>query len=161
MEWVNWGLLSIFLLGGIGTVWWARRREQYLQTTSQKVRCPVHDTQAALSVRTDSRAWRHRQHVDVVACSLLSESAVALPERTGYLPEFPSYKVCLDAEKPYPSYAMEASCRKHCLFLLNRAAEAGLPRPVSCASGASDGIELVRQTFRDPAVNRLLWYNTL
>jgi hypothetical protein len=57
-----------------------------LPIVSQSVLCPLHDSQADVTVRTDPDAHPSRQYIDVVACSFLSDAAVALPERRGYLP---------------------------------------------------------------------------
>jgi hypothetical protein len=161
MEWTSLSLLSIALIGGAGMLWWQRHRGRQLPLTSQSVRCPLHDCQADVTVRTNPRAPLHQQHVGVTACSLLPSPAVALPERTGYLPDFPLYKVRLEAARPYPSPPREVSCRQHCLFLLNEATAPVMPRAICCTSGVSDGPELARQVIQHPAMTRLLWYYSL
>jgi hypothetical protein len=151
-------LLAMTLIGGIGTLLWRRNRGQRLQITRHRVRCPLDGCSADVAVRTDPRARSRRQFVDVATCSLLSDAAVALPERTAYLSDSPPYAVRLEAARPYPVYAAEVSCRQNCVFVLNEAAVSVAPQPVKCTSGISDAIELVGQAVRNPRIVRPLWY---
>jgi hypothetical protein len=149
-------LLGMTLIGGIGTLLWQRHRKQRLPTTHHSVRCPLHDGQAEVAVRTDLGAQSCRQFVGVTTCSLLSDAAVALPERTAYLSDFPPHKVRLEAARSHPVYAAEVSCPQHCVLVLNQAAVSVAPRPVECTSGAA--MELATQTVGNPRIIRLLWY---
>lgn len=159
MEGVGLTLLGMTLIGAIGTLVWRRHREQRLQVTHQNVRCPLHDCQANVAVRTDPQARSRQQFVGVTACSLLSDAAgVALPERTAYLSDFPPCKVRLEAARPYPVYAAEVSCPQHCVLVLNEGSESVVSQPVECVSGVSDAVELAAQTVRNPRISRLLWY---
>ncbi len=158
---VGLALLGVTLIGGVGTRLWRRHRRQQLPVTAQRVRCPLHDCPAAVTVRTDPRAHAHRRYVEVTACSLLSEPAVALPEHTAYLPDSPPYAVRLEAARSYPVYTAEISCPQRCVFVLNEAAPSLAPRPLDCTSGASDGIDLVRQAVGHPTAYQLLWYSSL
>jgi hypothetical protein len=96
--------------------------------------------------------------VEVTACSLLSDAAIALPEHTAYLPDSPPYTVRLEAARSYPVYSTEVSCRQSCVFVLNAAAPSVAPQPLECASGTADGIDLMRQVVRHPTGSQLLWY---
>lgn len=160
MEGVGLALLGMTLLGGIGALSWQRRRRQRLPVTSQSVRCPLHDCQARVTVRTDPGAHADRQYLEITACSLLSDAAIGLPEHSTYLPDGPPFKVRLEAASAYPVYA-DVSCAQPCVFVLNEAAPSVAPRPLECTSGASDGIDLVRQAVRKPTASQLLWYGTL
>ena len=161
MDGFGLALIGMTLIGGIGMLRWRRHRKQQLPLTSQTVRCPSHDCQADVSVRTDPRAHSHRRYVDVTACSLLSDAAVALPEHSAYLPDSPPYKVRLEAARSYPVYATEVSCPQPCVFVLNAAAPSVAPRPLECTSGTADGIDLNRQVAGHPAGYPLLWYSSL
>jgi hypothetical protein len=111
-----------------------------------------------VSVRTDPEAQSCRQYLRVTTCSLLSNAAVALPERIAYLSDSPSYRVQLEPARSYPVHTTEVSCPQDCVFLLNEAAVATALPPVTCTSGMSDSIDLVRQTIRNPRMSRLLCY---
>jgi hypothetical protein len=67
-----------------------------------------------------------------------------------------SYVCDVDAA---PRHSLKVACAKPCLRVLN-AAEPGAAGPVRCASGASDGLELARQTL-SPAAMRPLWFYSL
>jgi hypothetical protein len=158
MEGVGLLLLGMTLIGGIGFLLRQRRRGQRLQVSHHKMRCPLHDCPADVAVLTDPGARSPRQFVGVTTCSLLSDAAVALPERIAYLSDSPPYKVRLEAARSYPVYAAEVSCPQHCVSALNESAVFGARRPVTCTSGASDAIDLVAQAVRNPRISRLLWY---
>ncbi len=158
MEGVGLILLGILLIAAIGTLAWQRHRGQRLQVTHQTVRCPLHDCQANVAVRTDPDARSRRQFVDVTACSLLSDAGGALPERTAYLSDFPPCKVRLEPARSYPVYAAEVSCPQHCVLALNESSVSVVSPSVECTSGISDAVELAAQTVRNPRISRLLWY---
>ena len=160
MDGFGLALLGTILIGGVGVLRWRRRRSQ-LPLTVQSVRCPLHDCTADMTVRTDPQAHANRQYVDVATCSLLSDAAVALPERTAYLPDSPPCKVRLEAARSHPVYSTGVTCRQSCLSVLNAAAPAVTPQPLECTSGAADGIDLVRQVAHYPTDSQLLWYSSL
>lgn len=151
-------LLGLTLIGTIGALWWRRHRKQRLVDTHHGVRCPRHDSQAHVTVRTDAGAQSCRQYLHVTTCSLLSDAAVALPERTAYFPDFPPYKVRLEPARSHPVHATAVSCPQDCVFVLNETAVCAAGPPVACTSGVSDSIELVRQTVSNPRISRLLCY---
>jgi hypothetical protein len=159
MEAVSLTLLGVILVAGVATVL-SRYRRQRLPVVSQSVLCPLHDGQADVTVRTDPDARPCRQYVDVVACSLLSDAAVALPARRGYLPDSPPCEVLLETARPYPVHTTDVSCAQPCVFVLNAAASSRTPQPLACASGVSDGIDLMRQVDRHVSGSRLLWYSS-
>jgi hypothetical protein len=151
-------LLGLTLIGAIGALVWWRHREQRLVDTRHRVRCPRNDSQAHVSVRTDPQAPSCRQYLRVTTCSLLSNAAVALPERIAYLPDSPSYRVQLEPARSHPVYTTEVACPQDCVFVLNEATVATALPPVTCTSGMSDSIDLIRQTMRNPRMSRLLCY---
>ena len=159
MEGISLTLLGVILVAGVATLLW-RYRRQRLPIVSQSVLCPLHDSQADVTVRTDPDARPCRQYVDVVACSLLSDAAVARPERRGYLPDSPPYEVLLEPARAYPVHMTDVSCLQPCVFVLNAASSSVTPRPLACASGVSDGIDLMRQVDRHTTGSRLLWYSS-
>jgi hypothetical protein len=136
-----------------------RHRAQPLPIVARDVRCPLHDCQAEVSVRTDPRATSRQQYVDVIGCSLVSDGAIGLPERRAYLPDAPSCSVLLETATTRPVYATGVSCRQPCRFVLNAAALPVPPPALACASGASDAIELMRQVDSSFTDSRLLWYS--
>lgn len=158
MEGVGLTLLGMAIIAAIGTLVWRRHRGQRLQVTHHNVRCPSHDCQANVAVRTDPEARSRQQFVSVTACSLLSDAGGALPERTAYLSDFPPYKVRLETARSYPVYAAEVSCPQHCVVVLNEGSVSVVSQPVECTSGISDAVELAAQTVRNPRISRLLWY---
>jgi hypothetical protein len=111
-----------------------------------------------VTVRADLDARPCGQYVDVVACSLLSDAAVGLPERRGYLADSPPCQVLLEPARAYPVRTTDVSCSQPCVFVLNAASSSVTPRPLACASGVSDGIDLMRQVDRRVSGSRLLWY---
>jgi hypothetical protein len=161
MDGIGLALLGMTLIGGIGALRWQRRRRQRLPVTSRSVRCPLHDCPADVIVRTDPRARSEQQYVEVTGCSLLSDAAIGLPEHTAYLPDSPPCMVRLESARSYPVYTTEVSCPQSCVCVLNAAALSVTPQPLDCASGTSDGIDLMRQAVRDPTGSRLLWYGSL
>lgn len=157
MEGVGLILFGIILVGGVAMLLW-RYRRQRLPVVARSVLCPVHESPADVTVRTDLDARPCRQYVDVVACSLLSDAAVALPERKGYLPDSPPCEVLLEPARAYTVHTADVSCAQPCVFVLNAASSSSTPRPLACASGVSDGIDLMRQIDRRVSGSRLLWY---
>lgn len=161
MEGVGLTLLGIILVAGVGTLLWRRHRAQQFPIVSRGVRCPVHDCQADVSVRANPDAHVGHRYVEVVGCSLLSDAAVALPERRAYLPDSPPCEVLLETARSYPVYATEVSCAQPCVFVLNAAAPSVAPPALACASGASDAIDLMRQADPQSSDSRLLWYSSV
>jgi hypothetical protein len=160
MDGIGLALLGTTLVAGLGALRWQRHRRQRLPVTSQSVRCPLHDCQADVTVRTDAGARSDRRYVEIAGCSLLADAAIGLPERTAYLPDAPPCKVLLESASPHPVYTTEVACRQSCVFVLNAAAPSVAPKPLECASGTSDGIDLMRQVARDETGSRLLWYSS-
>lgn len=151
-------LLSLTVVGAIGAFFWYWRREQRVQITERAVRCPVHEIQARVSVRTDPSAQSCRQYLGVTTCSLLSDSAVGLPERTGYLSDVPMYEVRFDPPSSHAVYERKVDCPQHCVFVLNETAVTHTGPPMECTSGTSDAFDLARQATRSPQITRLLTY---
>jgi hypothetical protein len=148
--------------GVIVSTWlWRRYRRARLPLVSRAVRCPLHDCRAEVTVRVDPDGHPRRRHADVVACSLLSDAAVALPERRAYLPDAPPCSVVMDAARAHAVPAAGVSCRQPCVFVLNAAASSDTPHALVCASGVSDGIDLMRQADRLAAGIRPLWYDSM
>ena len=159
MEGIGLILLGVILGAILSTLSWRRYRRQRLPLVSRNVRCPLHDCQAEVTVRTDPDAHPRQRYAEVVACSLLSDAAVALPERRAYLPDSPPCEIVLEAVRAYPIHAAEVSCRQPCVFVLNAAAASVTPQPLACASGVSDGFDLMRQADRLATGCQLLWYS--
>lgn len=160
MDAIGLGLLAT-LVGGIGLLLWQRRRRQRRQVTHHRLRCPIHGGQAEVAVTTDPAARSTRQYVAVAGCSLLSDAAIGLPERVGYLWDGPPCKVRLDPARSSPVYSAEVSCRQPCVFVLNATAVSGALPALECTSGASDAIALAEQAVGNPRISRLLWYASL
>jgi len=135
-----------------------RPRARSLPIVARDVRCPLHDGQAVVNVRTDPDAPSRRQYVDVAGCSLLSDAVIGLPEQRAFLPDAPPCSVMLVSAATHPVYAAEASCSQQCVGVLNAAAASFAARPLTCASGVSDTIDLMRQADPRGADARLLWY---
>jgi hypothetical protein len=159
MEGIGLTLLGVILVGGVAALRWRSRRQRW-PVVSRSVLCPMHDSRADVTVRTDPEARPSRQYVDVVACSLLSDAAVGLPEQRGYLPDSPPCEVLLEPARAYPVHTTDVSCSQPCVFALNAASSSVTPRPLTCASGVSDGIDLMRQVDRHTTGSRLLWYSS-
>lgn len=155
MGWTHLSLIGIVLLGGIGTVFFRRRRERRLTLTPQAVRCPVNDCPATLAVRTDSIAHAGRRFVDVTACSLLPATSLAQPARTAYFPDGEAY---IYDDSQAPRHSTEVACPKRCLPVLNVAETCFAGMPIGRVSGAGDSLELARQT-QSPAMMRQLWFH--
>ena len=152
-------LRGISFVERIGKLFRWRPRAQRLPIVARDVRCPVHDCQAAVTVRTDPDAPSREQYVDVVGCSLMSDAAFGLPEHRAYLPDAPTCSVLLETATTHPIYATGVSCRQACRFVLNVSALSVAPPPLACASGVSDAIELMRQADPRGTDSRLLWYS--
>jgi hypothetical protein len=126
------------------------------ELTQHTVRCPLEDCTASLTVLTDPDGYPSRRHRDVAACSLRPSTPFVLPTRHRYFPDAmppASYLCDVDAT---PRHSPDLACARRCLAVLN-AAEPGAREPVRCASGVSDGLELIRAT-QSPAVTRLLYF---
>jgi hypothetical protein len=158
MEGVGLTLLGFTFVERVGKLLQWRPRARALPIVTRDVRCPLHDGQAVVTVRTDPDAPARAQYVDVVGCSLLSDVAIGLPEQRAYLPDAPTCSVLLETAATHPVYASGVSCRQPCRFVLNVAALSVAPPPLACASGVSDAIELMRQADPRATDARLLWY---
>ena len=127
-----------------------------LTLTQHTVRCPLDDSTASVTVRTDPGGYPSRRHLDVAACSLLPSTSIVLPASSGYFSDVaPPVPYLCEVDRA-PRHSLEAACPKRCLAVLS-AAEPGAAEPVRCTSGISDGLELARQT-QSPAIMRLLWF---
>lgn len=153
-------IVGIVLIAGVCVLYGRRRRVQRLPLAFEGVRCPLHHEQADVTVRIDPAARDNRQYVDVVGCSLLSDAAVALPEQRAYLPDSPPCDVVLEPARSHPVYVTGVSCSQPCRSVLNAAAPPVAPQPLTCASGASDAIDLMRQADGRSSDARLLWYSS-
>jgi len=152
-------LLGVLLVAGVAALLWRRNRRRWL-IVSQGVRCPLHDGQAEVTVRANPDAPPSRRYGSIAACSLLSDRAVALPEQRAYLPDMPACEFVREPASADPVYATDAPCRQPCLRVLN-AASSGTARRLTCASGVSDGLELMRQADRHVAGRQSLWYGSI
>jgi hypothetical protein len=150
-------LLGAFLVAGIVTLLWRRHRRTW-SLVSQGVRCPIHDCQAEVTARVNPAAAPSRRHASIVACSLLSDGAIGLPEQRGYLPDMPACAVVLEPARAR-LHATDAPCRQPCVRVLN-AASSGTSRPLTCASGVSDGLDLFRQADPEAAGRQALRYGS-
>ena len=160
MDGIGLSLLAT-LVGSIVLLRWRRQRRQRLQITHHSVRCPMHGDQAEVAVATDPAARSARQYIAVTGCSLLSDAAIGLPERVGYLGDGPPCRVLLDPARSSPVYTAGVSCRQPCVVVLNATAVCGAPLPLRCTSGASDAIALAEQALGSTRMSRLLWYASL
>jgi LPXTG-motif cell wall-anchored protein len=156
MGWTYLSLIGIVLLGGIGTVFFRRRRERRLTLTPQAVRCPVNDCPATLAVRTDPIAHAGRRYVDVTACSLLPATAFAQPARTAYFPDGEAY--IYDARQA-PRHSTAVACPKRCLPVLNAAETCFAGMPIGRVSGTGDSLELARQTQSSAMMRQRSFHN--
>ena len=158
----GFGLSLLVAAGGsIGLLLCRRRRQQRLRTTHHNVRCPISGAQATLAVATDPVARSCEQYVEVQSCSLLSDVAIGLPERSVYLCDGPPCKVRLDTARVSPLYTGQVSCPQRCVFVLNATAVSATSEPVRCTSGISDAIGLAEQAIGSARMSRLLWYSSL
>jgi hypothetical protein len=126
-----------------------------LALTQHTVRCPLEDSTASVTVRTDPDGYPSRRYLDVTGCSLLPSTSFALPARRSYFSDVAPAVPYLCEGDPGPHHTVEVGCSKRCLAVLN-AAEPGAAE-VRCTSGVSDALELARQT-QSPAITRLLWF---
>ena len=145
MEGVGLTLLGGTLVARVGKLLQWRPHTRSLPIVVRDVRCPLHDCQAVVNVRTAPDAPARRQYVDVAGCSLLSDAAIGLPEQRAYLPDAPACSVLLEPASAHPVYAADVSCSQRCVGVLNAAAGSVPPRTLECASGTSDAIDLMRQ----------------
>ena len=151
-------LLGLGLAIAIGVVLWRRRRDRRLEVTAHDVLCPMHQVRAHVAVTTNPDAPSSHRYVGVRRCSLHSDMALGLPERTAYLPEAPMYKVRMEPAPSGTVYTADVACSEHCLFVLNHTAVAGPIQPVECTSGACDAMDLARQATGSPRTAQLLAY---
>jgi hypothetical protein len=127
-----------------------------IELTEQKVRCPVDDRPATLTVRSNPGGYPSRRHLAVTACSLLPPTSFAAPARQGYFADLaPPVRYLYDVD-PAPRHCSEIACSTRCLEVLN-AAEPGASEAIRCTSGVGDALELARQT-QSPAMMRVLWF---
>lgn len=159
MEGVGLTLLGFTFVERVGKLLHWRPRARSLPIVTRSVRCPLNDSPAIVSVRTRPNAPSRRQYVDVAGCSLLSDVAVALPERRAYLADAPACSVLMERATTHPVYDVDVSCSQRCVGVLNAAATSVAPRPLACVSGVSDAIELMRQVDARCSDSRLLWYS--
>jgi hypothetical protein len=129
-----------------------------LALTQHAVRCPLDDSAASLTVRSDPSGYPSRRHLDIAACSLLPSMSFVPPARSRYFSDLGPAVPYLCEVDPARCHSLEVLCPKPCLAALN-AAEPGAAEPVRCTSGVSDGMELARQT-QSPAIMRLLWFHS-
>jgi hypothetical protein len=126
-----------------------------LALTQHTMRCPLNDSTATLTVRTDPDGYPSRRHLDVTACSLLPSTSFIPPSRSGYFSDLAPAVPYLREVSTTPYHSSDIVCPKRCLAALN-AAEPGAAEVIRCTSGVSDGLELARQT-QSAAIMRLLW----
>ena len=160
MDALGLGLL-VTLVGSLALLLWRRRRQERLQVTHHRVRCPVHGECADVAVASDPLARSGWQHVAVTGCSLLPDAAIGLPERVAYLWDGPPCRVRIAPPRFSPLYTGEVACRQPCLAVLNAPTVPGAAMPLQCSSGASDAIELMEQAIGRGRMSRLLWYASL
>lgn len=151
-------LLGLIVIGAIGALYRYWKREQRLQLTGHTVRCPLHEAEARVAVRTDPAAQSCRQYLGVTTCSLLSGVAIGLPERIGYLADSPPYQVRFDPPSAHAVHETRVDCPQHCVFVLNETAVTNARPPVECTSGVSDAFDLARQVTPNSQIVRLASY---
>jgi hypothetical protein len=157
MENIGSILLGAFLVAGVVALLWKRQRRPW-SLVSQGVRCPLHDCQAEVTAWVNPAAVPGRRHAHIAACSLLSDRAVGLPEQRAYLPDMPPCEVILESARAR-LHATDVPCRQPCVRVLN-AASSGTSRPLTCASGVSDGLDLLRLADPEAAGRQALWYGS-
>jgi len=123
--------------------------------TQHTLRCPLYDSIASLTVRSNPDGPASRRHLDVTACSLVPSPSFVPPARTAHFPgmEPPVSYICESSRAPL--HSTEVACPKRCLAVMN-AAESATANPIRCTSGINDGMELARQTL-SPGLTRVLW----
>ena len=157
MAWVS--LISVALIGGLGRL--LSQRQPRSTMTQHTLSCPLHNRSATVTVRTRAQARRRRRYVDVTACSLLPQEPVVYTTRVAWCPDTPYYELYMQKVGQYPRQASQVPCRKDCLRLLNGVAGSRPIHPIHCTSGTTDGLELVQQAIRNPAITRLLWFTSV
>lgn len=160
MDVIGLGLLVI-LAGALGVLLWRWRREQRVQITRHRMRCPIHGDTADVAVATDPARPACRQYLAVTSCSLRPDAVIGLAERVGYLWDGPPCRVRLEPARSTPLYTGEVDCSQDCVFVLNATAVSGSFSPVECRSGASDAIGLAEQALGPSRTSRLLWYASM
>jgi hypothetical protein len=153
------GLIVLLLLVAVAVILIRQRRRDRLSITHHDVLCPEYGCRAEIAVQTDPGAQSCAQHVEVATCSLFSDAAYSLPERTGYLPDAPAWRVRLDPPRATPVAAAGVPCRQSCLFVLNRTAVAGAAQAVPDTPLMGSSMELARQAVDNPRMSRLFWYS--
>lgn len=153
--------LLVILAGALGFFAWRRRRQQRLQITRHRLRCPIHGDPADVAVVTDPARPACRQYLAVTSCSLRPDVITGLQERVGYLWDGPPCKVRIEPGRSAPLYTGEVDCAQPCVFVLNATAVSGAFTPLECTSGASDAIGLAEQALGPSRTSRLLWYASI
>ena len=153
------GLIILLTLVAALVILLRQRRRERLTITHHDVLCPEYGCRAEIAVETDPRAQSCKQHVKVATCSLFSDAAFALPERTGYLPDAPAWRVRLDPPRATPVAAAGVPCGQSCVFVLNRTAVAGAAQAVPDTPIMGSAMELARQAVDNPRMSRLFWYS--
>jgi hypothetical protein len=153
-------LIALVVIGGVAVWWRHARRTLDLPVTAHTVLCPLYETPAHVTVRTDAGAQSCQQYVAVTACSLHAGAAVTRPERIGYLcdPDFPAVSLRVPPGEVVPETAAEVACRQDCVYVLNQTAVFNARPPIECTSSVCDAIELERQVSGNPRMGRLLSY---
>jgi hypothetical protein len=151
----------VILVGALGIFAWRRRRQQRLQITRHKLRCPITGDPADVAVATDPARATSRQYLAVTSCSLRPDEVVGVQERVGYLWDGPPCKVRLESGRAAPLYTGEVACPQQCVFVLNATAASGTYVPLECRSGISDAIGLAEQALGASRTSRLLWYASI
>jgi hypothetical protein len=136
-----------------------RRRRDRLSITHHDVLCPEYGYRAEIAVQTDPHAQSCEQHVEVATCSLFSNAAYGLPERTGYVPDAPAWRVRLDPPRATAVAAAGLPCGQSCVFVLNAAAVRSAAQAVPDVPLMGGAIELAQQAVRNPRMSRLPWYS--
>jgi hypothetical protein len=150
----------------VATFWYRQRgrRRSFWYATSDndievRMRCPLEECSATMTVRTDPESYPSRRYRDVTACSLRPSTSLVRPVRRAYFADVAAPISYIRDVEATPRHPSGVACAKPCLRVLN-AAESGAAEPVRCTSGVSDGLELVRQTA-SPGLTRVLWFHSV
>ena len=129
--------IAIVLAAGVA-VWLLERRRARRQVLAQEtLRCPLYDSRATVSLRTDPHACAGRRYRDVAGCSLLPPPRYTPPTRMAGLSEVASWPAYPCGVVEPPALTEPAACSKSCVTALN-AAEVGLPPLAPLHGGAWD-----------------------
>ncbi len=142
MEWI---LISLFLLSGIGWWIWRHYRIVPFATTHHTVDCPLHNQSADIAVHTKFKRAGSQRHVDVTSCSLHYQGPITPPEKVVWVPDLPYSNLRFQKGNPAPIHVREVPCRKGCLHLLNQAEGDGIITQKRCVFGVMDCSELARK----------------